>query len=106
MQSRLLIATSLLWLGACGAKQAAIDEVQYGVTSASAVGRTAALAMDAMKGMVSACVAVTTACSTYPCTMGAVTITLGDGCQLPLGGTASGTVTVTGSWSTADAAML
>lgn len=100
------VVPALMLLGACGAKQAAIDEVQYGVTSASAVGRTASLAMDAMKGMVSACATVTTACASYPCTNGAVTIALGAGCPLPLGGTASGSVMVTGSWSSADQATL
>lgn len=106
MKRAICLASALMMLGACGAKQAAIDEVQYGVTSASAVGRTASLAMDAMKGMVSACAAVTTACASYPCATGAVMITLGPGCPLPLGGTASGSVMVTGNWSTADQATL
>jgi hypothetical protein len=106
MRVRSLVAGFVMLLGACGAKQAAIDEVQYGVTSASAVGRVAALAMDGIKGMSSSCVAVTTACASYPCNNGAVTITLGPGCLLPLGGAATGSVTVTGSWSSADQAML
>lgn len=106
MNRAIWVASTVMLLGACGAKQAAIDEVQYGVTSASAVGRTASLAMDAMKGMASACATVTTACASYPCTTGAVTIALGAGCPLPLGGTSSGTVTVTGNWSSADQATL
>lgn len=106
MKSGIYAVSALLFMGACGAKQAAIDEVQYGVTSASAVGRTASLAMDAMKGMVSACATVTTACASYPCTNGAVTIALGPGCVLPLGGMATGSVTVSGNWSTADQATL
>jgi hypothetical protein len=106
MRTVLCGVTALLLLSGCGAKQAAIDEVQFGVTSASAVGRAAALAMDGIKGTSSTCVVVTTACTAYPCTSGAVTITLGSGCPLPLGGVASGSITVTGNWSNADQATL
>lgn len=97
--------SALLLLVACGHNEA-IDEVQFGITSASAVGLTSAMAMDAMKGMPGACATVTAACSTYPCQTGSVSITLGAGCPLPLGGQASGTVTVSGSWSSADQATL
>jgi hypothetical protein len=62
--------------------------------------------MDAMKGTATGCTMVTTSCTTYPCTTGAVTVTLGTGCPLPLGGTGSGSVTVTGNWSNADTAVL
>lgn len=95
----------LLLLAACGRNET-IDEVQFGITSASAVGHASAIAMDAMKGMVSTCATVTAGCSTYPCQSGAVSITLGAGCPLPLGGDASGTVTVSGSWSSAEQATL
>jgi hypothetical protein len=107
MKSTAYLFAVLSLASACGnPKQEAIDEVQYGLTTASAIGRTSALAMDAIKGTASACVSVKTACTSYPCTNGEVTITLGAGCQLPLGGVASGTVTVTGSWQSADEATL
>ncbi len=93
-------------LAACGAKQAAIDEVQYGLTTAGVIGLSGTLAMDAIKGPAPACAMVQTACTTYPCTNGAVNITLGGGCPLPLGGAAAGSVTVTGNWSAADSATL
>jgi len=101
-------ALALSLCAACGnsAQQTAIDEVQFGLTTASAVGLSASLAMDAMKGTASACAQVKTACTTYPCQTGAVTITLGGGCPLPLGGKATGTVTVTGNWQSADSATL
>ena len=107
MGNRLFFSVELAFLGACGnPQQKAINEVQFSLTTAAAVGRTAALAMDAMKGMPVACTTVKTACTTYPCTAGAVTIALGPGCPLPLGGAATGTVTVTGNWSSVDQATL
>jgi hypothetical protein len=107
MRSKSLISASLLFLGACGgASQHPIDEVQFGLTTAASVGRVSALAMDAIKGPATACATVKTACTTYPCTAGAVTIALGSGCPLPLGGTSSGTVNVTGTWQSVDQATL
>ena len=92
MKKELFFGAALAFIGACGnSQQKAINEVQFGLTTASAVGRTAALAMDAMKGMPVACATVKTACSTFPCTTGEVTIALGPGCPLPLGGAATGT---------------
>lgn len=107
MKNIIFLGAALALVGACGnSQQKAINEVQFGLTTASAVGRTAALAMDAMKGMPVACATVKTACSTFPCTTGEVTIALGPGCPLPLGGAATGTVAVTGSWSSVDQATL
>lgn len=100
------LLSALALVSACGGKQAAIAEVQYGITSAAAIGRMGSLTMDAIKGTTTICAMVQTACTNYPCSNGAVNITLGSGCPLPLGGTASGTVTVTGNWSTADQATL
>jgi hypothetical protein len=107
MRSQFYIAPAALALsltGACG-NQDSINEVQYGLTSAAAVGRAASLALEAVKGTASACVTVKNACATYPCD-GAVTINLGAGCPLPLGGEASGTIEVTGRWTTVDQASL
>lgn len=99
------LGACLLFL-ACGAKQAAIDEVQYGLTTAGAIGLSGSLAMDAIKGPAPTCAAVQTACSSYPCTMGSVSVNLSSGCPLPLGGAASGSISVTGNWSSADSATL
>jgi hypothetical protein len=52
------------------------------------------------------CANVTAACSTFPCSSGAVTITLGAGCPLPLGQAPAGTIDVSGSWSSATDATL
>jgi hypothetical protein len=105
MRSKLLPALlGCVFLSACG-KQETINEVQFGITSAAAVARTAAIAMEAIKGSSMVCASVRTGCSTYSCN-GAVTVNLGAACPLPLGGEASGTVEVTGSWSSADDATL
>jgi len=106
MRTKLFSLGVCVLLMACGAKQAAIDEVQFGLTTAGAIGLSGALAMDAIKGPAPACAMVQTACSSYPCTMGSANVSLSAGCPLPLGGAASGSVTVTGSWSSADSAML
>lgn len=107
MQRTCYSLLSLLLLGACGSSvQTSIDEIQYGMTTAAVVGRTSALSMDAIKGTATACATVKTACTMYPCTTGAVDIALGSGCPLPLGGTASGSVTVRGNWQSADQATL
>jgi len=104
MKSIYLAVAALLPLGACGS-QDSINEVQYGLTSAATVARIAALSLDAIKGTTNVCASIKTACTSYPCN-GAVTINLGAGCPLPLGGEASGTVEVTGSFSSADQATL
>ena len=106
MRTRILGLGACVLLMACGAKQAAIDEVQFGLTTAGAIGLSGVVAMDAIKGPAPACAVCTTACSSYPCTTGSVNVNLSAGCQLPLGGAASGSVTVTGNWSSADSAML
>jgi hypothetical protein len=61
----------------------AIDEVQFGLTTAGAIGLSGALAMDAIKGPASSCAAVQTACSSYPCTTGSVNVNLSASCPLP-----------------------
>lgn len=106
MSSHRLCVAAFALLAACGAKQAAIDEVQFGLTTAGVIGLSGTLAMDAIKGPAPACVTIKTACSTYPCTTGAAEISLGAGCPLPLGGAAAGSVSVTGNWSSVDQATL
>src|SRR4051812_13673023 len=99
-----LTFASLVFVGACGNKDT-INEVQYGITTAALVAQTASISMDAIKNGASACATVKAGCTTYTCN-GAVTINLGASCPLPLGGEATGTVEVTGSWSAADSATL
>mgnify|MGYP000846134718 CR=1 FL=1 len=107
MKSRLCAIVAMGLFAACGnSQQTQINEVQFGITSSAVVGRISALAMDAIKGGATACATVKTACATYPCATGEVTVTLGAGCPLPLGGTASGTVSVTGNFTSADNATL
>lgn len=95
---------ALAFTGACG-NQDSINEVQYGLTSAAAVGRAASISMEAIKGTSSVCATVKTGCTTYSCN-GAVTVNLGSQCPLPLGGDASGSVEVTGMFSSVDQATL
>lgn len=102
-------ALSAALVGACGGgstpQMESINEVQYGMTSATVVAQMAAMTMDAIKGTPSSCVSVKTACTNYPCN-GSVTITIGPSCPLWLGGAATGTVDVTGSWTSVDSATL
>lgn len=93
-----------LALVACGSNKETVDQVAVGLSTAANVSRAASLALDAMKGS-TACTSVTTACATYPCD-GAVTVNLGSGCPLFLGGEATGTVTVSGHWDSEDKASL
>lgn len=105
MQKKFLLSlASLAFSIACG-NQDSINEVQYGLTSAAAVGRAASITMDAIKGTSTVCATVKTGCTTYSCN-GAVTVNLGAACPLPLGGDASGSVEVTGMFSSADQATL
>lgn len=98
------VLATLGLLGACG-NQDSINEVQYGLTSAAAIARIASLSMDAVAGTSSACASVKTACTGYPCDA-AITINLGAGCPLPLGGEAAGTVDVTGRFTSEKSATL
>jgi hypothetical protein len=67
-------------------------------------GQTGSLALQAMSGATT-CATVKTACAGFPC-QGAVTITYGGACQLPLGADVAGTVDVAGTWTSADVATL
>lgn len=93
----------VLVFAACG-PDATLNQVAVGLSTASNVSRAAALALDGMKAS-TACTTVTTACAAYPCD-GAVTVTLGAGCPLFIGGEATGTVTVSGHWTSVDKASL
>src|SRR5690242_19547898 len=84
-----------------------LRETALGISSAASIARAAALTMQAVPGTAtaSACVQVTSACSSYPCS-GAATVNLGADCPLPLGGAASGSVMVTAQLSSATQATL
>jgi hypothetical protein len=81
-----------------------LTQMEVAIGAATSLGHSATLAMNAMTGT-TACTQVTQRCTTYPCS-GSVMITLGPNCPLPLGGTATGTVMVTGMWTSATQATL
>jgi hypothetical protein len=92
-------------LGGSGSS-ADLKPLQSGIAAAVTLGQTSSIAMQGMASSTAVCAAVKTACSaTYPCN-GDVTVTYGSGCPLPLGGDASGTVEVTGSWQSQNGATL
>lgn len=105
MNLRLIVAAlaALSCLAACG-KGSAIREVELGLSSATTIGRALSLGLDAVAGSGSSCVQVVKACSTFPCD-GEATLTLGEGCPL-VTGAATGTVSVTGRWTSATKAEL
>jgi hypothetical protein len=93
-------------IAACGSS-VDISPVEADIDSASQIGLTASVAMSAMSSTTSVpCAQVTQACTSFPCANGAVTITLGAECPFPIGGAGSGSVTVTGSWTSATSATL
>jgi hypothetical protein len=88
-----------------GGGSADIRGAEVALGAAASLGHASSLAMDAMAGS-TVCTQVTAPCTTYPCT-GGVNVSLGAPCPLPLGsGDAAGSVTVTGSWQSADSATL
>jgi len=100
---RAAVLLSVVAFAACG-PDTTLNQVAVGLSTASNVSRAASLALDGMKAS-TACTTVTTACTAYPCD-GAVTVSFGDGCPLFIGGVASGTVTVSGHWTSVDKASL
>ncbi|HZS36353.1 MAG TPA: hypothetical protein VFF06_05980 [Polyangia bacterium] len=78
--------------------------MEVAIGAAASLGHSTVIAMNAMSKTES-CAQVVKACSTFPCS-GEVTITLGADCPLPLGGAATGTIDVTGMWTSATAASL
>ncbi|MEW5741002.1 MAG: hypothetical protein AB1938_18925 [Myxococcota bacterium] len=102
--SRVLAVSALTAvLFACGPDQT-VQELEVGMATASAIGRTTSLALEGMKAT-TPCATVTKACTTFPCD-GAVSISLSAGCPLFIGGEASGSVTVSGQWTSLDEASL
>ena len=106
MNLRLIVAAlaALSCLAACGGGAAAIREVELGLSSATTIGRSLSLGLEAVAGSGSSCVTVVKACATFPCD-GEATVTLGEGCPL-VTGAATGTVSVTGRWTSATKAEL
>lgn len=81
-----------------------LREVALGISAAATVGRVASLVVAANGGQ-AACVAASQSCTNFPCDTSA-TITLGADCPLPLGGAASGTISVTAHFTSANDATL
>lgn len=98
----LFALAAALGIGGCGGGNP-LHETALGISAATSVGRGAELAFSAMTGTTIACVQVTTACTTYPCDSSA-TVTLGNGCGLPLGGNATGTMVMAGHFDSAESA--
>lgn len=97
------LAAAVSCLAACGGGSA-IREVEQGLSTATTIGRTLSLGLEAVGGSGSSCVQVVKACSAFPCD-GEATLTLGEGCPL-VTGAATGTVSVTGRWTSATKAEL
>lgn len=95
---------SFLMAVGCGGSQSDLQSLEVAMGAAAAIGQSAVLANGAVNGTVT-CAAVNPACTSFPCTT-TVTVTLGSGCPVPLGGEGSGTVTVSGTWQSADQATV
>jgi hypothetical protein len=102
---RILFLCSCITVIACSPNSSDIRPLQSGIAAAVSLGQTSTLAMEAIANGVAVCTSVKTACANYPCN-GAVTISFGGSCPLPLGGEASGSVDVSGSWQSQDSARL
>ncbi len=101
-------AWCFLLLAGCAADSSDLRPLEAALSAAVSLGATSSLAMSAVDSAAATtvCAQVTAPCAAnYPCN-GAVTISLGAGCPLPLGSAASGTVDVSGSWQSADSATL
>ncbi len=88
-----------------------LQPVELAISSAASLGLVSTIAMNAIGSSSSTdvsvpCAQVTQACASFPCTNGAVTVTLGPACPVPIGGVGSGSITVTGSWTSATDATL
>jgi hypothetical protein len=79
-----------------------VRPLEVGLGAAMAIGQSSSIAVSAMS-TTTVCATVSQPCSTFPCN-GSVTVNLGNGCPLPLGGNATGTVTVSGTWQSANQA--
>lgn len=98
-----LLGLTAALLAACG-PDATVQELEVGISTASTVGRATSLALQGMQ-VTTPCATVTQACTSYPCD-GAVSVALGAGCPLFIGGEASGSVTISGTWTSADEASV
>lgn len=95
-------AVGLLVAASCGDKKADPTQrlVEVALAAGSNLGFAANVALAALGGPVG-CGTPSPACTSYPCT-NEITVALSDTCQLPLGGAASGSIKVSGIWSSAD----
>src|SRR5438552_646790 len=81
---------SILCAGCFGGGSPDVSSVEVSLGIASSLAHAADLTALAMSGS-TVCATVTGPCANYPCD-GTVQLAYGDGCPLPLGGAASGTV--------------
>jgi hypothetical protein len=96
--------TCLSFLVAVGCGGSDLQSLEVAMGAAAAIGQSAVLANGAVNGTVT-CATVNPACTSFPCET-TVTVALGSGCPVPLGGEGSGTVTVSGTWQSADQATV
>jgi hypothetical protein len=104
-----VVAVALLVLAGCVSADTDLTPMEQAIAEGSEIGVVSSLAMSAMASASSTapvpCAQVTSGCTSFPC-IGAVTLTLGASCPFPIGGAGSGTVAVTGTWSSATEATL
>lgn len=100
------LALAFLACAGCsfGSSSADLSSLEVALVAGSSIGHAAALAASSMGGA-TACATVTQACTSYPCS-GSTSEMLGDDCPLPLGGVGTGSVVVSGTWTTPDDATL
>lgn len=96
-------AAVLVVCSGCFGGRAALDtrQAEYGLAAASEIGLASSIAMNAMAATSALpCATVSQKCTSYPCNS-TVTVVMGGGCPLPLGGTATGSVSIQGTWNSA-----
>jgi hypothetical protein len=81
-----------------------LHEVAQGISAATITARSVSLAMVAVGGTPLSCTSIQTGCVAFPCSA-SVTVDVGN-CPMPLAAADSGTITVSGTWSSATAAMV
>ncbi len=107
-----LLPVALVWGGCINTGSSVnLKPVELAITSAASLGLVSTIAMNAIASGSSTnvsvpCAQVTQACTNFPCSSGAVTVTLGSACPIPIGGVGSGSITVTGNWTSSTDATL
>jgi hypothetical protein len=110
-RAALAVLLAAAWAGCINSGSSVnLQPVELAISSAASLGLVSTIAMSAIASGSSTnvstpCAEVTQACTSFPCN-GAVTVTLGPACPVPIGGVGSGTIAVTGSWTSSTDATL